>query len=480
MGKITTTTINQFNGGIAKDKRLKDFRFFGLTKNFDVSTYSHKLEPLRALTPAETKNLEIVKFLVNPSYPGGAKLAGLGVPVGGAVAEVYHWSGTQWLASLGNNVSSIGARDKDVFFYYKGFIYMWGGGNALKRMDATGTIGFNDTYQSISYTTVVQPLIHPTDDIAYFFSDNKIHTLDNVTFSADVLTLPSTLRIKSACVYGNYIAIACSSANNINDTSVVYLWDRDTSLETLSESIDFGNGRIEYLATLDNQLVAVSYNHPKILIKKLNGTTSVIINELITDQSDFSNIPDVTSQVIDNKLYFPASVQLDGNTRNGIWELRSNGFLSLVLSDSSIGQIEGLFKTEANWWVAHSGDGSVDRTVNKNVNTFADAIYETIVIGSAEKNHKLISVGVITEPLPANGEIVLEYKKDTGLKLDVWTEIFDRGVDNTQYSEALRHDSDGSVLPTFRELQFRVTCKGGAVLLGLKFNIEELDTNLTQ
>ena len=479
MGKITTTIINQFNGGIAKDKRLKDFRFFGLSKNFDISTYNHKLEPLRSLTPAETKNLEIVKFLVNPSYPGGAKIAGLGVPVGGAVAEVYHWSGTQWLASLSNNVSSIGARDTDVFFYYKGFIYMWGGGNSLKRMDATGTIAFNDSYQSISYTTVVQPLIHPNTGNAYFFSDNNIHILDGVNFSESAFSLSADSIIKSACVYGNYIAIACASANNINDTSVVYLWDLDTGIENLAESIDFGGGRIEYLATLDNQLVAVSYNHPKILIKALNGITSTIINELITDQSYFS-IPDTTSQVIDNKLYFPASVQLDGNTRNGIWELRSNGFLSLLISDDSIGQIEGLFKTADNWWIAHSGDGSVDRTVDKNVNTFANAEYESIIIGNAYQNHKLISVGVMTEPLPANGEVILEYKKDTGLKLDVWTEIFSRNVDDTQYNEALRHDSDGSVLPTFKELQFKVTCKGGAVFTGLKFNLEELDNNLTR
>ncbi|GAH30408.1 unnamed protein product, partial [marine sediment metagenome] len=65
------------------------------------------------------------------------------------------------------------------------------------------------------------------------------------------------LYITSICEFGNYLAIGAAPLSGLGG-SVVYLWDRDSSLTTLSEIIDFGEGNLRVLEEIDGVLIGIS------------------------------------------------------------------------------------------------------------------------------------------------------------------------------------------------------------------------------
>ncbi len=353
MGKIIITKIDRFDGGQSEDKRSKSSNKFSLTKNFDTMTYPHKIVPYRSTEADETKTFKVINFLYAP-YTSAFTLYGLGQEVGTTKGMLYlysidvgldnNWAGGTFLKSV-NNVSN----DNEVLFYYKDYVYIFtGSGRYLERVLITGTT--NDFSVRNDYSaagTVAQPVHHSADDIAYFFSDNIVSRQNGAAaFEAAVLTLPSDLKITSATPYGNYLAIACVTKGNADYRSVVYLWDRDAI--SWNFQINFGKGAIQHLANLDNKLIAVmdyqakggkgALARGKILIKQAIGDFGIQINELVMDTVGTSATLPKIRTLQDNKLYFVARPQLNGDTRNGIWVVDSIGRLTLDYVEKEAGQ----------------------------------------------------------------------------------------------------------------------------------------------
>lgn len=498
MGKVHQTRVNNFSGGLSEDKRSTDASRFSITKHFDTFTYPHKLVPYYqteaslGLSAGDIEDLKIVKFVYAP-FSTGYRLFGFGVVSGTTRIKVFTLDidGTgnldteNWVAAT-NGESSAGARSEDVFFYYKGFIYMWKGGTNLTRFDTATAIAFNETYQSISYSTVVQPVHHPSDDIAYFFSDNNVHTLNNTTWSSNVLVLPSNMTIVDACPYGNYLAIACVTAGSFPQ-SVVFLWDRDSSITTLTERIDFGEGTIVYIANLNSKLVAVmdlfsanSYGltRGRVLVKQASGNLSVTLNTITMDVNQTSFYGHRTKVVQNDRLHFPMKATLNGDTRFGIWAVDENGKAALDFLESSATSYQGIYRTGNMWWIAHSADGSVSRTDDDSGYSSSNAsVYETLIFtgDDSSRTKKLLNVIVTTEPLQTGAQIVLKYRKNEETS---WTTIFTEDTDNEIQHEAINIESSGASFPHFKEIQFQVNSTGGAVLTGLVFTYEEIDDGL--
>lgn len=478
MGKIKETIkeilIDRFDGGMSNDKRSRDYRKFGLASHFDTFSYPHKLVPRSGTEDKESGATDIVKFLY-ADRNGTQTLFGFDKNASNH-CHVKRWTGTVWSSDATNDESSQDGRNEDVFFYYKQFIYMFGATSKLKRFDAyDDSSAFEEDFQTVgTFDTVAQPVHHPSDDNAYFFMDNKVHKLDNVTWSASILALPDDLKIVSAVPYGNYLAIGCTSKAGITQGaySVVYLWDRDSSLATLTERIDFGNGVLHHLANLDNKLVAIMtiQEDKKIAIKARNGVFSKIINEIeIDDQQVFPAI----SQVIDNKLYFPAKLPYNGDDRLGIWAVDSNGKYAIDFVHETATSYEGIYWTGDIWWLAHTNDGSVSRSGAGS----GTSVYETLISRNPNTNKQLISVGVMTNPLPATADdIKLEYR--IGDDNDGWVEIFNKGTRYKTLHEAVNLE-DGTAFKQFHEVEFRVTIDKSTVeFTGFKFKYEEIDSNL--
>lgn len=431
MGKIIETIINRFDGGLSEDKRVKSANKYSLTKHFDAFTYPHKLVPhyktetVIAEDDIAHETFSIVKFLYAPATARGAneyRLFGFGKYYGTDLAAIYDYniddsfSTPRFVGASTDGTkykSDIGIRNEDVFFYYKNFIYFWAG-KYLQAYDTTGSAAINEGFYDASSApdTVCQP-VHHTSDIAYFFHDNFVHTLNDTSWSAKVLTLPSANRIVAACAYGNYLAIGCinkdfGTITGADFQSTVYLWDRDSGLATLTARIDFGRGKLLHLATLDNKLIGVVNNYAdgqyglkkgKIYIKQASDNTTVILNEITTDariDADSTGVAFLprTNFVKENKLYFPMRADLNGDERNGIWVVDSLGRISLDFVEEAVATdkyYQGIYQTGNMWWIAHSGDGSVTRTDDgATYSSTLASTYESLILGDSHINKKLI------------------------------------------------------------------------------------------
>lgn len=499
--RIIETLITDFSGGMTEEKRTPNISFFSLSKHFDVFTYAKKLAPyyktVESISDATNyKTYDIKKFLYVQGLGGNYYLYGLGAVAGSAVGKIYRLDivdlvNNYWTAA--GNGQATGARSEAVFFYYKTFIYIWRAGTHLARFDCTEAAVFNNTYQALSYTNVAQPVHHPADDIAYFFRDNIVDKLDNTTFSAAVLTLPSNMRIVSCCPYGDYLAIGCvdtATAAGVNVHSTVFLWDRDSSLTTLSDRIDFGEGALVHLANLNNQLIGVvgfytdnsfSLDKPRVLIKKVSGRFAIDLNVMILDDTTGTELClPRTSFTRNNILYFPiVPSTAKGDIRQGIWAVDSSGRLSLVHSGDEVAtSYQGIYSTSNMWWIAHSTAG-FETTIhhsdfNMGYSTTTASIYESVILnlGDSQKTKKLISVSVMTDKLPTAGQIVLKYRIDGATS---WTTIFTNTEDDSVRHTAINIESTGATLPTYKEIEFRVESTGGAVFAGLKYKAELID-----
>lgn len=488
MGKIYEQTIRKFGGGISDDPRQPTSNGFAMAKHFDISD-KYRLTPLHGTVANETKAYDIKKFLYAPFVAATTyRLYGYGVKSGTTAPAIYIYDidagvpdVTSW-ATPASGESSVNGRNTDAFFYYKNFIYMWTGANSLTRFNVI-TPATTDNYQTIAFTTVAQPVHHLADDVAYFFSDNKVHSLNNATWTSDVLTLPDNMYIVSACSHGNYLAITCNPKSTQNGNPVTFLWDRDSSLTTLNERIDMGEGAVKHIASLDGQLIAVvnfftnntyGLNQGAVIIKRIVGNSSITIKTLPIDNT--SSVLYTTSFIKNNKLYFPAKLINDGDTNMGIYAVDSLGRINLEVIDADATSFDGIYCIGNLWWLAHSGDGSVNRTVVDG--TFGtSSIYESqkLTGGDYDQEKKLIGVTVMFDPLPAAGSVTLKYRKNEETS---WTTIFAHTTDNSISHGAINIESTGATLPVFKEIQFRIESSGGSIITGLKFKYQELDNRL--
>jgi len=496
MPQFVNTLITNFSGGTSKDKRsgwvgsIKNgftTNKFSLTSHFDAFTNPKKLVPYYKTEADETKSFNIVKFLYAPATSLGAgeyRLWGFGGGAGDIGTVYYHaedLTATGWTALTGSGTG----RNEDVFFHYKDYLYWWDAGTKLKRYYTVDEAAGD--YKSITYTDVAQPVHHPADDIAYFFHDNKVSSLNDTTWNAGnpVLTLPANFKIVAGAAYGNYLAIACVDLQAYDKRSVVYLWDRDSSLATLTERIDFGEGEIRHLANLNNKLIAIMSHYidteialrkSRVLIKQASGNFAVPLNEIVIDNiiAVAQALPK-TRFITDNKIYFPMKADLNSDTRLGIWVVDEYGRATIDTIEEEATSYEGIYRTANMWWIAHSDDGSVNRTDDgRAYSTTLASTYESLIFnaGDSSLSKKLVRAGVMFEKLPAAGQVVLKYRIDGATS---WTTLFTHKESTGSISYESINNAAGANLPEYQEIEFQVLSTGGAVITGLKFESEILD-----
>lgn len=518
---IFRQTIKNFSGGLLEDKRISSPSHFSLTKHFDAFTYPSKLVPYakretsNGLVSGVVTDLKLTRFIYAPTASGGStfRLWALGDDGTGKV-KIYkldidgssNLDTTFWTAAT-NGTSSSGTRSENVLFYYKGIIYTISGTTNLNQFDVAESTGWVDGYQTLGTTTnAIQPVYHPSDDCAYFFSDNIVYQLNNVTWSTS-LTLPSDMQIVTACPYGNYLAIGMTTKGSLNKRSIVFLWDRDSSITTLTERIDLGECDLKHLATLNGKLIAVTSTYltntyglskGKIQIKTPSGTSFVTLNEITTDATQVAADLPITNFVRDNKLYFPMKATLRSDARVGIWVVDQNGKVTLDTIEPALdthanaSAIKGIYATASLWWIAYDdgsggvGGYSVTRTDDDgaydsvNPSIYESLIFSTIhvtnrgvVIQNPAVTKQLRGVTVMTEPLTSGQSVKLKARwADNINALTSWTTILTHSTVNEITDDATNVESDGSHLPQYNEIEFRLESYGGAVITGFEYSGE--------
>jgi hypothetical protein len=491
--KTIEQKITDFSGGMTNNIRAEIANVVALSYHFNIT--DKKLIPKRTYLTLTDASEKISRFIYAKNETSGYAVYGLGQTATGK-PKIFKSTVpvTDWTAPA-NGEGTVGVVAPNVFFVYKDIAYCWQGGTKLSSFDLVTTPTFTDEYQAIAYTNVAQPIHHPADDCAYFFQDNVVHKLNNVTWSASVLTLPSNLKIIGGAPYGDYLAILCSPIQAGTADTILFLWDRDSSLSTISAKINLGMGEAKHIGYdnngifitqfvnsisgfggYNNALVVKYYSGGTILEKKISDdATSGYFNSIQTDLIQQSN-----SVSANNAFYFPTTLitTKDAVTYYFIFKVQViNGQIVLTVNQNITGvtagqQIKGIYEVTEFWFIAHSVSVALQTLIT---GTFQEAAIETILYsgGDSSVKKKLIGVTVMTSPLSASGQIILEYRKDEGT---TWTNIFTHDT-NDSISHSAINNSSGT-LPEFKEIQFRIESTGGAEITGLKFRYELLDKDV--
>lgn len=504
MGKIVETKITRFDGGIANDPRDPRENTCRMVSNFDVLTNPRKMTPYRdsvsgddAAATSQKQNF-CIALRTGTTYG----LYSLGVKSGAATAQImyknlttgsdYDLDDDDW-TNTNNNESSSGSTNFELFVYYKntGLIYGARSSRYVWEYEPSGGTSWADSKYDYGSTAthISQGIVHSKDDIMYFGMDNKLIKNNAGTF-ATALTLPANLYITSVCEYGNYLAIAMAPVSGYGN-SKVFLWDRDSSLATLSESIDWGSGALTIIEEIDGVLVGISlmttlFFNDRIVIRGLSGGVAVKLAEL---SGTTSTLLPIAKQKINNRLYFMMSIVVGGTRREGVWSFgrsSANSDFALIherTPDDDTALVSGVLY---NFFIVgdymfQSYNTSSAYAISKTYHSArytASSIYESkrFDAGDASLKKKLIGATVMTEYLPADASIVLKYRKDS---TTTWTTIFTETTDNSISHSAINIESSGANLPgDYKEIEFQIISTNGAEITGLSFKEEIVDKRL--
>ena len=515
MGKTLELTIDRFEGGMTGNIRSKNFSLSRAIKHLDPLSHQGRLLPLRDMaadgSTGDTEKLcqYLVARKINSAV--ASDVWALGVVSGQTYAKIFRRTDVAdaWAAAHATLAQDTVARSEKLFVEYNNVLYGANTNNIWSYDIATNT--FTSAAQALTYTNIAQGIVHSKDYILYIPYDNKIASKNaGAAFNLTALTLPENLIMTSICEYGNYLAIATKPLNRSGIVhSTVYLWDRDATLETLPEKIDWGAETLLLIEEIDGFLVGISaigvgtgdsgvdysaWNFkPKVIFRVWDGTRAVKFLELPALSSTSLNI--TGKQKIHNRLYFMMTIKMgglrfgedtDGVQLNGVWALGRNeqGQFCLYLdrllnNDTAITTCipKGFLLFGDYMQVAYTTAGTyvVNVTNTSDVYTAASGTYESLILGESYRHFRLKAVGVMTEPMPAAGQVILKYKTDAETS---WTTVFTHTAADALFHEAINIESSGANLPQFREIQIQLLVTGKAVVTGLWIQAEEIEDGL--
>ena len=515
MGKILEIKIDNFSKEMTDSVRNENHNGFAFAYNFDIPEPS-RLVARRSFTAITASNEQIYRFLYTKFKSGATvvyRLYGMGKSVSTADPILYQRELTAagWTAVTGGEFAT-GDIEPRVFFYYKNYVYLFQAVNGttsavLSRFgDLTGTPSKTEDAVVTDFsgsdigvvTNVAQPVHHPADDIAYFFMDNKVHKLNNTAWTANALTLPDNLKIVGAAPYGDFLAILCSPIESGTTESFLYLWDRDSSLTTISAKINLGVGDAYHIGSDDNgvfiamirkSIADLGEYNTKLVIKYYRG---FLIEKEFSSASAAGYFKDIllngasanqylNSIMVGSGFYFPAtlSTSKDSVKYDVIFKAKMvNGEVILSANTNypsiAAGQsLNGIFELTGYFFVSY---GSTPLTAYNAISSvFSSAAMESMIysVGDPSNKKDLIGVTVFTEPLIAGASYTLKYRKNAETS---WTTIFTESTDDSVSHSSVNIESTGAILGQFKQIQFRVESEGGANITGFSFKVDILST----
>ena len=474
MDGIIEEIVTDFTGGVGDDPRFPNKSLSQIVTGFDIFSQKYRMVPVpdsesgdNHAATSQKQNFDIGYWTPASEY----RLFALGVKSGAATAEVMmkvilstdangDLSNDIWQTPAVNQATS-GSTDFNLFRYYKttGKIYGAAGGTNIWSFTPSGSTAFNDTERSISYSSVKQGLVHSKDDCLYIPYDNKIARNNAGVWTDAALTVPAQYMITSICEFGNYLAVGLAPKAG-GGKSRVFLWDRDTSLATISESLDWGNGFLQVLEELGGHLVGISseasinantYLLPRIIFQYSNGSTVTPFKTLIGAAGDGGGLS-YFKQKANGRIYFSMFFKIDGVMRRGLWcvGISSAGAFAIsnerpIYNDTVPGNdaVQGFFVVGDYTFISHYDANSafaLSKTTESGSYT-ATAALETLIKngGDSDLVKHLIGVSAMFEALGQNGQVSLYYKKDAET---VWTRLFVYAVPSAISHGAVNIESD--------------------------------------
>ncbi len=329
---------------------------------------------------------------------------------------------------------------------------------------------------SATISSVAQGLVAKDDNLYLPYNNILVRVYPSGTVQDQALKLPTNLKITSLTNFGNYLAIACSSTSTYNGVSKVFLWNLYSP--DVQEVIDWGEGELRVLENVEGMLVGITDRYlnnasgagrGSMIVQGYSGGSPQVLKEVFTEKLNNITMP-LSKTVKNNRLFFAAKIMTNsaGTEYNeGIWSFgRKNSQYQFALSLDYISEnintsgIQSFGSAGNFFFIAHSGDGSVDKTNDSSVFTMT-SILETQVLnfGSIEFDKRLDSFKVSTRKQASGESIVLKYKVDDATS---FTTIGTWNTDGELSHTFLQEELAGVAFKSGREFKFRIESTGGA------------------
>lgn len=488
MAKRVTYKLDRFDGGWTNDLRDKQANKTVAAGHFDTRTRPRTLTPYRDMesADADAANNFITQFL---GYNN--KVYGFGTSSGGSVPRIWErsdFTGNTWTAHA---AAGTGTRYPYVFIEQGTNAFMWETATPdLYTSDLDGSSAPGATFAPGTFTGASffgQPCVHSKDKKVYLPYDNKIARVDTGVLSeSNVLAVPSSLQIPCVSEYGNFLAVGVRpTSNRFAEHSAVYLWDRDSSLSTLSEIIDCGAEHLQIVDVADGELITISANinrtsanlNSKVVFRRFNGRTFEVFHEIECSAILASQV--IQRQKYNGRLYFNLIAEVNGTTHAGIWSVgRSGPGAPLTVALEHIpdpnGTVEVIygFKLIDDYLFVSTNRSATEYVwkTNDSESYTTTSFYETPIIDGDDPSYvkNLIGATIMTAPMPTAGQVVLKYKVDGDTS---WTTLLTNTTDGSLSAAAVRNAA-GNLVTGFKEIRFRIESTGGAEITGLSCTLD--------
>jgi len=498
MSKLAEIQVNRFDGGISDDPRKPSPSEFQITKHFDIFSNPFRLTPYRSLeadTETSVSSTDLKQYLIQDFiYPSASgKLYGLG-QTGGALTKILDKAdATTGLWTKPASSEGNGAVKKGCFFEYKDYAWGFQGTNQIFKWGLlSGTPSITNSVATVASTILsVANGIIAADGNGYMAYNNVIVRIatDASTITDSAKTVPTNYKITSLANYGSYMAVGCSPKDSFNGKSTVFLWNLSSDL--FAETIDWGEGDLRILEPVEGMLVGVTDRYlnnatgagrGSMIVQGYSGGAAQVLKEVFTQALVGKTIP-TSKAVKNNRLFWAAKIMTNtaGTTYNeGVWSFgRKNANYSFTLTLDIIDEnidtdgVQG-FGTAANYFfIAHSGDGSVDKTNDAATYAFT-SIYESQVFnfGDSDFDKNLDSLKVSFRAQAAGESVTAKYRVNGATS---WTTIGSEATDGTLSRTFLSIEATDVAFASFREVEFRLESTGGAEITGFKARATILD-----
>lgn len=489
MNKSLEINIQNFYGGISDDPRKESLSEFSLSKHFDIFSQPNRLIPYRSLeadthdgsTATGMKQYFVQDFVYASA---STKLYGLGKTAAGLTKVVFKADATTGNWTLPANSEGSEAIRNGCFVEYKNYFWGFQGSTQVFKWGLlSGTPTITNTAGTVGTITSVAQGIIASDDNLYLPYNNKlVRVVAGGTVSDAVLTLPTNFKITSLANYGKFLAIGCAPVSTFNGVSKVFLWNLTSP--DIQEAIDWGEGELRILETIEGMLIGITDRYlnnstgagrGSLIIQTYSGGYPQIAKELFTQALSGKIVP-ISKAIKNNRIFFAAKLMTNsaGTEYNeGIWSFGRKNInypytLTLDIIDENI-NTSGIqaFGTAANYFfIAHSGDGSIDKTNDAATYAFS-SIYESQIFnfGDVYSDKRLESVKVSFRKLATGESITVKLKAD---EADSWTTIGTASTLGDVSKTFLGIESTGTNFPSGKEFQIQIISTGGAEITGFK------------
>ena len=499
MSKQVQVKVENFFGGISDSPRKVSNNEFQSSRHFDIFSDPKKLTPYRSLeadTETSVSATDLKQYLVRDFVyaSASAKFYGLGQTGAGLTKIVQKADATTGLWTLPASSEGNGAVKNGCFFEYKDYLWGFQGTNQIFKWGLlSGTPSITNSVATVASTiTSVANGVIAADGNAYMAYNNVVVRVatDASTITDSAKTVPTNYKITSLANYGSYLAIGCSPKDSFNGKSTIFLWNLSSDL--FYDTIDWGEGDLRILEPIEGFLVGITDRYlnnatgagkGSLIIQGYSGGSAQVLKEVFTQSLVGKTIP-ISKFVKNNRLFFAAKIMTNSAGTEyveGIWSFgRKNSnypwALTLDIIDTNIDTdgIQAIGSAANYFFIAHSGDGSVDKT--NDASTFAfTSIYESQIFnfGDTTSDKQLNSVKVFYRKLAAGETVTLKYRVNGATS---WTTIGSDAVDDSLSRTYLNIESTGAELASFKELEIRIESDGGAEVTGFEINAEILDT----